>query len=149
MDERSIIRWQHRLKRERPTCTERTKSLTRVRMEGWRQWLTRPEKKPCPTKKQQNPLDSDRPSHGRRLRSSSLARDLGLRVKTLRSSGFDRLLPPVPVAQYSKKKDTSQTGQSASNKENAVGMNEAERAAQTFDLNARKPLQDLSQPGIG
>jgi hypothetical protein len=53
--------------RERPTCTERTKSLTRVRMEGWRQWLTRPEKKPCPTKKQQNPLDSDRPSHGRRL----------------------------------------------------------------------------------
>jgi hypothetical protein len=45
MHERSIIRWQHRLKRERPTCTERTKSLTRVRMEGWRQWLTRPEKK--------------------------------------------------------------------------------------------------------
>jgi hypothetical protein len=25
---RSTIRWQHRLKRERPTCTERTKSLT-------------------------------------------------------------------------------------------------------------------------
>src|SRR5437868_6038144 len=68
MDERSIIRWQHRLKRERPTCTERTKSLTRVRMEGWRQWLTRPEKKTCPTKKQQNPLDSDRPSHGRAIR---------------------------------------------------------------------------------
>src|ERR1700731_1460109 len=44
MDERSIIRWQHRLKRERATCTERTKSLTRVRMEGWRRWLTRPEK---------------------------------------------------------------------------------------------------------
>ena len=29
MDERSIIRWQHRLKREHPTCTERTKSLNK------------------------------------------------------------------------------------------------------------------------
>jgi len=27
--------------------------------------------KPCPTKKQKNPLDSDRPSHGRRLHSQS------------------------------------------------------------------------------
>src|SRR5216684_4220626 len=27
MEARSIIRWQHRLKREHPTCTERTKSL--------------------------------------------------------------------------------------------------------------------------
>jgi hypothetical protein len=26
---------------------------------------TRREKKPCPTKKQKNPLDLDRPSHGR------------------------------------------------------------------------------------
>src|SRR5271157_3446236 len=28
MEPRSTIRWQHRLKREHPTCTERTKSLT-------------------------------------------------------------------------------------------------------------------------
>jgi hypothetical protein len=27
--------------------------------------------KPCPTKKQKNPLDSDRPSHGRRLHLKS------------------------------------------------------------------------------
>ena len=85
----------------------------------------------------------------RRLRSASLARGLGLRVKTLRGSGSDRLLPPVPVTQYSKKKDGRHAGQSASDKENAVGMNEAVRGAQTFDLSARKPLQDLSQPGIG
>src|ERR1019366_7397854 len=39
MDERSKIRWQHRLKREHPTGTERTKiAQSRVRMEGWRQW---------------------------------------------------------------------------------------------------------------
>jgi len=31
---RSTIRWQHRLKRERPTCTERNRK-SRVRMEGW------------------------------------------------------------------------------------------------------------------
>jgi hypothetical protein len=29
------------------------------------------EEKPCPTKKQMNPLDSDRPSHGRRLHQLS------------------------------------------------------------------------------
>jgi hypothetical protein len=36
-----------------------------VRMEAWRQWLLGEEKKPCPMTKA--PLDSDRPSHGRRL----------------------------------------------------------------------------------
>ena len=74
---------------------------------------------------------------------------VGLRVKTLRGSGCDRLLPPVPVTQCRKKKDGRHAGQSASDKENAVGMNEAVSGAQTFDLGARKPLQDLSQPGIG
>ena len=39
MEERSTNRWQHRLKREHPTGTERTKiAHQRVRMEGWRQW---------------------------------------------------------------------------------------------------------------
>ena len=74
---------------------------------------------------------------------------VGLRVKTLRGSGCDWLFPAVPVTQYRKKKDSRHAGQSASDKENAVGMNEAVRAAQTFDLGARKPLQNLSQPGIG
>ena len=37
MKRRSKIRWQHRLKRERPTCTERTDRSSRVRMEAWRQ----------------------------------------------------------------------------------------------------------------
>ena len=43
MEERSTIRWQHRLKREHPTCTERNKNRSpRVRMEGRRQgWLGR------------------------------------------------------------------------------------------------------------
>lgn len=30
-------RWQHRLNREHPTCTERLNVHLRVRMEGWRQ----------------------------------------------------------------------------------------------------------------
>jgi len=33
---------------------------------------TRRGEKPCPIKKKMNPLDSDRPSHGRRLRSLTL-----------------------------------------------------------------------------
>jgi hypothetical protein len=33
---------------------------------------TRQEKKPCPTTKQENSLDSDRPSHGRRSRKHAL-----------------------------------------------------------------------------
>ncbi len=45
---------------------------SRVRMEGWRQWRLDGREKPCPTKKQKNPLDSDRPSHGRRLHSLTL-----------------------------------------------------------------------------
>src|SRR5262249_35055970 len=36
---RAPIRWQHRLKRERPMCTERINRSSRVRMEAWRQWL--------------------------------------------------------------------------------------------------------------
>ena len=37
MEERSKIRWQHRLKRGHPTGTERRIAQQRVRMEGWRQ----------------------------------------------------------------------------------------------------------------
>src|ERR1051326_4130908 len=44
----------------------------RVRMEGWRQWRLGRGEKPCPTKKQKNPLDSDRPSHGRPFRSLTI-----------------------------------------------------------------------------
>src|SRR2546429_4512018 len=47
----------------------KTNRSSRVRMEGWRQWLTRPERKPCLAKREKNSLDSDRPSHGRRLHS--------------------------------------------------------------------------------
>src|SRR6266849_3612804 len=34
MEPRSIIRWQHRLNREHPTCTERTKAL--IEECGWK-----------------------------------------------------------------------------------------------------------------
>src|SRR6478609_7342800 len=71
-----------------------------------------------------------------------------LRVR-LQTHGCDRLFPPVPVIQGRKKKDGGHAGQPASDKENAVGMNKAVRGAQAFDLSARKPLQYLSQPGIG
>src|SRR5260370_42082650 len=63
--------------------------------------------------------------------------------------GWEGLLALVPVIKWREKKDGRHAGQSASDKENAVGMNEAVRGAQAFDLSARKPLQNLSQPGIG
>src|SRR6266404_2779987 len=62
--ERSTNRWQHRLKREHPTCTERSNRSQRVRMEGWRHGS---EKKRSSKQKHKNRLDTDRPSHGRRL----------------------------------------------------------------------------------
>jgi len=64
-------------------------------------------------------------------------------------SGWRGLLPPVPVAQCREQKDRRHAGQSASDKENAVGVNEAVRGAQAFDRSTGKSLQDLSQPGIG
>ena len=63
----------------------------------------------------------------------------------MRGRRWDRLLSAVPITQHGKKKDARQAGQSASDEENAVAMNEAVRGAQTFDLCARKPLQDLFQ----
>ena len=42
---RSLIRWQHRLKRERPTCTERNDRSSKVQMEAWRQWRAGEKKK--------------------------------------------------------------------------------------------------------
>src|SRR5690242_1090952 len=68
MEERSTNRWQHRLQRERPTCTER-QSLTKSADGRMATVATRQRKKPCPTKNQKNPLDSDRPSHGRLSRT--------------------------------------------------------------------------------
>ena len=73
----------------------------------------------------------------------------GLRVKTFLGSGCGRLLSSVPVTQRRKQKDGRHAGQSASDKENAVGVNEAMRGAQFFNLSTGKPLQYLSQPGIG
>ena len=69
-------RWQHRLNRERPTCTERANAHNRVRMEGWRQKRqlgvkeSRSDREggefvPNYTKR----VDTDRPSHGRPMRS--------------------------------------------------------------------------------
>src|ERR1039457_5670068 len=69
MDERSIIRWQRRLKREHPTCTERKSLLEECGWKGGDSGDSAGEK-PCLIRKQKNPLDSDRPSHGRRLHSS-------------------------------------------------------------------------------
>src|SRR5690348_11637353 len=42
---------------------------SRVRMEAWRQWPLGGRKKRCFTKRKQNRLDSDRPSHGRPVHS--------------------------------------------------------------------------------
>src|SRR4029077_11584261 len=57
-------------KRERPTCTERNQSL--LRECGWKHGdsgkLGRRDKS-LSNEKQNKPLDSDRPSHGRRFRS--------------------------------------------------------------------------------
>ena len=66
MEERSTIRWQHRLKREHLTCTER-KSLTEEC--GWKggdSGDSAERKNLVQRKNKKNPLDSDRPSHGRR-----------------------------------------------------------------------------------
>ena len=60
----------------------------------------------------------------------------GLRVKTLLGSGWGRLPPLVQVTQCREQKDGRHAGQSASDKENAVGVNEAVRCAQAFDLSA-------------
>src|SRR5437764_13025415 len=65
MKRRSLIRWQHRLNRERPTCTERNFAPREC---GWKHGDSgySAGKKQCLTKPRPNRLDSDRPSHGRR-----------------------------------------------------------------------------------
>src|ERR1700680_3092386 len=65
MEERSTNRWQHRLKREHPTCTERESLNEECGWKGGDSGDSAQREKTCPTKKQKNPLDSDRPSHGR------------------------------------------------------------------------------------
>src|SRR5579872_5120987 len=54
---------------ERPTCTERTKIAHQSADGRMATVANSAGEKPCPTKKQKNPLDSDRPSHGRRYHS--------------------------------------------------------------------------------
>src|SRR4029077_17955001 len=70
-------------------------------------------------------------------------------TKDFLGCGWSRLLPPVPVTQCREQKDSRHAGQCASDKEDAVSVSEAVRGAQAFDHSAGKPLQDLSQPGIG
>jgi hypothetical protein len=62
------IRWQHRLKRERPTCTERPIAPREC---GWKHGHSgdSAEEQPLFKRKNKNSLDFDRPSHGRRLHS--------------------------------------------------------------------------------
>src|SRR5215468_9398571 len=61
---RAPNRWQHRLKRERPTCTERNDSLLESADGSMATVATRRGEMPCPRKTPKNLLDSDRPSHG-------------------------------------------------------------------------------------
>ena len=61
---------------------------------------------------------------------ASIRQWLWVRVNTFLGSGWGRLLSSVPVIQCRKQKDGRHAGQSASDKENAVGMNEAVRGAQ-------------------
>src|SRR5690348_9149424 len=82
--------------------------------------------------------------HARRPNSG-----FALRGTTLLRSGRGQLLTPVPVTQCREQQDGRHASQSASDKENAVAVNEAVRGAQAFDRSAGKSLQDLSQPGIG
>src|SRR5258707_8638468 len=70
-------------------------------------------------------------------------------VKTFLGSGWRGLLAPMPVTQCRELKDRRHAGQPASDKENAVGVNETVRGAEPFDRSTGKSLQDLSQPGIG
>src|SRR5258708_33831446 len=69
-------------------------------------------------------------------------------VKTFRGSGWRRLLPPVPVTQCREQKDCRHAGQSASDKQNAAGVNEAGRGAKAFAGTTGKSLQDFPQPGL-
>jgi hypothetical protein len=83
-------------------------------------------------------------------RAHFLSRSVSLLAETRQArniflgSCLGRLLPLVPVTQGREQKDGRHAGQSASDKENAVGVNEAMRGAQPFDRSAREPLQDLS-----
>jgi hypothetical protein len=65
MEPRSINRWQHRLKREHLTCTERNKAL--IEECGWKGGDSAAKKQRDQQNSKTNPHDSDRPSHGRRL----------------------------------------------------------------------------------
>jgi hypothetical protein len=66
-------RWQHRLNREHPTCTERGVAQMRVRMEGGRQYLLGSANDRA---KRKRSVDTDRPSHGRPMHASSVGLDV-------------------------------------------------------------------------
>ena len=85
MEERSTNRWQHRLQRERPTCTQRKRSLTKSADGRMASAATRQRKKPCPTKNQKNPLDSDQPSHGRRSHTLRILHHLWCNFQSVKS----------------------------------------------------------------
>jgi len=74
--------------------------------------------------------------------------EANFRDRTL-GGGWGRLLALVPVTQGREQKHCGHARESANDKENAVGVNEAVRGAQAFDRSTGKSLQDLSQPGIG
>ena len=87
-------------------------------------------------------------------RAHFLSRSVGLLAETRQArniflgGGLGRLLPLVPVTQGREQKDGRHARQSANDKENAVGVDEAVRGAQSFDRSSGKSLQDLSEPGI-
>src|SRR5215472_8623820 len=74
MGERTLPRWQHLIETRTPNWHRAKIAQQRVRMEGWRQrrawllgsteqWEKTWRQKKC--RKPQEPLDTDRPSHGR------------------------------------------------------------------------------------
>ena len=76
MGERTLPRWQHLIETRTPNLHRATIAQQRVRMEGWRQrrlgslaprnnGKKHGDRKKC--RKPQEPLDTDRPSHGRTL----------------------------------------------------------------------------------
>src|SRR5215471_4389052 len=69
--------------------------------------------------------------------------------RRLSGNGWGRLLAPVPVTQRGEQNNGRHAGQSTGDKEDAVSVNEAVRAAQTLHRCAGKPFKDLSEPGIG
>jgi hypothetical protein len=86
------------------------------------------------------PYQGQRKSQQKANRARRPDSRFALRVKAALGRGWGRLLPLMPVTQSREQKNGRHAGQSASDKENAVGVNEAVRAAQPFDRSAGKSL---------